>query len=272
LDPNQLNDLGTNSEAVSEPVEDLSLASPFLSNIPAADRAVVGRYIKDWDAGVTKKFQSYADKIKQYEALGPHEELQRYVNFARNFQQDPEAIFRMMWNGLHEQYGEQFEPELARILQVELEQEMSDQGMDPQEFDQNGNGDTSGQPDPFQQNVMEELGSFRQFMEEYQANQLRQEEDKQLDTVLQAMHNKYGQFDDDYVLGRIVAHGNVDQAFKDWQAMLGRYNGGQGTPRQAPKVMGVQGGVPANNVDMSKLRGKDRRSMVANLLEAAQQE
>lgn len=267
LDPNQLNDVSFSTEGEA-PQEDLSLASPFLNNIPAADRAVVGRYIKDWDAGVTKKFQSYADRIKPYEALGTPDELQKYANFARNFQQDPEAIFRLMWNGLHQQYGENFDAELARILELEMEQEMSDDGYEGYE----GYQEEPDENQVFQQNMMEEMGNFRQFMEDYQQQQLRAEEDAQLDTVLQAMHNRYGQFDDDYVLGRIVAHGNVDQAYKDWVAMLGKYNGGQGPQRQAPRVMGGQGGVPSNNVDLSKLRGKDRRQMVANILEAAQQE
>lgn len=272
MDPDQLSDFGSNGEAEvsQEPGEDLGLASPFLSNIPPSDRAVVGRYIKDWDAQVTKKFQSYAERVKPYEALGAVDEITPYVNFARNFQRDPEAVFRLMWNGLQEQYGDQFDSELARILQLEMEEAMSDE-YDGQEY-----GDQGQQmPDPneaFQQNVSEELGNFRQFMEEYQQNQLRAEEEKQLDGVLNAMHQHYGEFDDDWILQRISVHGNVQKAFEEWKGMLSKFNGGQGTPRQAPKIMGGQGGVPSNNVDPSKLRGKDRRSMVANLLEAAQEQ
>jgi hypothetical protein len=271
LDPNQLDDFGSNGDTgTSEPAEDLGLASPFLSNIPAADRAVVGRYIKDWDAQVTKKFQSYAERVKPYEALGKVDEITPYVNFARNFQRDPEAVFRLMWNGLQEQYGDQFDTELARILQLEMEEAMSDE-YDGQEYEDQG---VEGY-DPnevFQQNVVEELGSFRQFMEDYQANQLRAEEEKQLDGVLTAMHQHYGDFDDDWVLQRIAVHGNVQQAHNEWKAMVAKYGGGQGTPRQAPRVMGGQGGVPSNNVDPSKVRGKDRRQLVANLLEAAQEQ
>jgi len=172
-----------------------------------------------------------------------------------------------MWNGLQEQYGDQFDSELARILQLEMEEQMSD------DYEQNGEQEFQ-QEDPnahVLQNVTEELGQFRQFMEEYQQNQLRAEEEKQLDGVLNAMHQHYGDFDDDWILQRISVHGNVAQAFQEWNAMLGKF-GGQGTPRQAPKVMGGQGGVPSNNVDPSKVRGKDRKQLVANLLEAAQEQ
>jgi hypothetical protein len=273
LDPNQLDDFGSNGDTgTSEPAEDLGLASPFLSNIPAADRAVVGRYIKDWDAQVTKKFQSYAERVKPYEALGKVDEITPYVNFARNFQRDPEAVFRLMWNGLQEQYGDQFDSELARILQLEMEEAMSDE-YDGEEYEEGEYEEGGYDPNEvFQQNVVEELGSFRQFMEEYQESQLRAEEDQQLDGVLAAMHNAYGDFDEDWILQRISVHGNVQKAYQEWQGMLGRYGGGQGSPRQAPRVMGGQGGVPSNNIDPNKLRGKDRRQMVANILEAAQEQ
>ena len=143
----------TSQGPVGAPEEDLSLASPFLNKIPASDRTVVGRYIKDWDAGVTKKFQDYSSRIKPYEALGAVEELQQYRNFALNFRQNPEYMFKLMWEGLQQQYGEQFDAALSKNSRTRG-QEMSDNGYEQeQEVGQEG-------PDPnevFQQNVIQEL-------------------------------------------------------------------------------------------------------------------
>ena len=54
-------------EAVGQPTDtgegsgeaDYSISSDFLKNVPDSDRAVVSRYIKDWDAGVTKRFRKF---------------------------------------------------------------------------------------------------------------------------------------------------------------------------------------------------------------------
>jgi DNA-binding transcriptional MerR regulator len=246
----------------AEPQEDLSLASPFLAKIPAQDREVVGRYVKDWDAGVTKKFQDYSGRLKPYENLGvPIEELQKYINLARNFQADPENVFRIMWNGLQEQYGDGFDQELARILQLEAE-DMSDD----QEFYAGGDYE---EPDPneiFQQNVSQELEEFREWRQNLEAQQQSAEENAQLDNVLDMMHNRFGDFDDNWVLVRLAEHGNVQQAMQEWKQMLGKYNQ-TGAQRQAPKVLGGQGGVPVDQVNAKKLRGQDRRNAVMAALE-----
>jgi len=248
------------SQQVQEaPVEDLSLASPFLNKIPPEDRAVVARYIKEWDAGVTKKFQEYSGKLKPYEALGPYEEIQKYVNFANNFRQDPENVFRLMWQGIQDQYGDDAEQEIMRILQLEAEQ-MSDEDVEYEE------GEEVDPNEVFQQNVSQELEELRAWRENFEAQQQSAEENKQLDGVLNAMHTRYGDFDDNWILVRLAEHGNVEQSIIEWNAMIGKYTQ-NGSQRQAPKVMGGQGGVPNEQVDVKQLRGKDRRSTVAAMLE-----
>jgi hypothetical protein len=247
------------SQNTEPQVEDLSLASPFLNKIPVEDRAVVARYIKEWDAGVTKKFQEYSGKLKPYEALGPYEELQKYIGFAKGFERDPELVFRKMWQGLQEHYGDDAEQEIMRILELEAEQ-MSDE----QEYEEDG------QPDPnevFQNNVSQELEELREWRNNFEAQQQSAEENAQLDSVLNAMHTRFGDFDDNWILVRLAEHGNVEQSIKEWNAMIGKYTQ-NGSQRQAPKVMGGQGGVPNEQVDVKQLRGKDRRSTVAAMLES----
>ena len=243
---------------------DEGLASPFLNEVSPDHRAIVAPYIKKWDAGVTKKFQEYSSKLKPYESLGhPVEELQKFVNLGRHIQTNPENVFKIMWDGLQQQYGENFQAELFRILQLEAEEEMSNEaesGYFQEESDPN---------EQFQQNVAAELEELRAWREETVAAQQSAAENQQLDYVLHAMHNKFGDFDDNWILTRLAEHGNVDQAVKEWQMMLGRYSQSNGAQRQAPKVMGGQGGVPSGQVDTKALRGKDRRQIVEAMLEQA---
>ena len=79
------------SEEAKESIEEEGLASPFLAKIPPQDSAVVARYIKDWDAGVTKKFQEYSGKLKPYQQYGTPEEIQKYYNLANNLRTNPQT-------------------------------------------------------------------------------------------------------------------------------------------------------------------------------------
>lgn len=246
----------------NEPVEDL--VNPFLANVPAQDRAIVGRYIKEWDSGAQKKFREYVERLKPYETIGKPEEVTRAVNFSKNFMANPEQAFKLLWNGLQEQYGDDFEGNLRRIL--EIEEAMNDE----LEYE-GGEGFESEELDPRDieiQNLKSEVERLSTGWDEFQSSQQTAEEMKQLDSVIQAMHTKYGDFDETYIVTRLAEHGSVDQAFKDWQKMIGQYGG---SPRQVPpKVMGGQGGVPQERIQTEKLRNKDRRAAVAAMLEGSE--
>jgi hypothetical protein len=169
-----------------------------------------------------------------------------------------------MWNGLQEQYGDKFDQELARILRIQQEQEMSDQ----QEFDYSDEPQQTAAPvdDTFQQNVMKELQDLREWKTNFEKSQQEAEGQYQLDNVIEQMHNQFGDFNDDFIVMELSKHGNVQQAMQAWQAMLGKYSSQPTPQRQAPKVMGGQGGVPTGQVDTSKLRGADRKAAVENML------
>lgn len=258
---------GAESSAEAQPVgaetaEEYSLASPFLNGMPEEHRTLLSPYVKKWDGEVTKRFQNYANKLKPYEALGPVDELQRYSNFANNFRNDPETLFRLMWNGLQEQYGDTFEQELLRILELQEEEAMSDEyeygeqeqpvGQDPNEM--------------FQQNVIQELNELRQWKENFEQSQQDAVQQDQLDDVLSQMHNAFGDFNDDFIVLELSRHGDVQQAMQAWNALIGKYSSQQTPQRQAPKILGGQGGVPSGQVDTDKLRGTDRKQAVANML------
>lgn len=256
-------DVSTPVGETSGDVEEYSLANPFLNGMPEEHRKLLSPYVKQWDGQVTKKFQDYSSRLKPYEALGPIDELQKYTNFANNFRNDPEGLFRLMWKGLHEQYGDTFESELLRIL--ELEEEMSDESEYGEQEAPEGYA-----PDPneqFQQSVMQELQELRQWRENMIQEQQNAVQQEQLDGVLEQMHNAYGDFNDDFIVLELSKHGDIQQAMQAWNALIGKYSSQQAPQqRQAPKVMGGQGGVPSGQVDTDKLRGEQRRQAVSNML------
>ena len=254
------------NEAVSEngDSEEFSLANPFLNGMPEEHRTLLAPYVKKWDGQVTKKFQDYSSKLKPYEALGPPDELQKYYNFAQNFRQDPENLFRLMFMGLQEQYGENFQTELLRILQLDAEEEAEAMSEQP-----NYQENEAGEYDPtdqFQQNVAQELQELREWRQNFEQSQVDAEAQAQLDDVLGQMHNSFGDFNDDFIVLELSKHGDPQQAMQAWNNLIGKYSSQQAPQRQAPKIMGGQGGVPSGQVDTSKLTGADRRKAVENML------
>ena len=236
-----------------------SLKNVFLADVDPNDRPVLEKYVDRWDAGATKRFQKYSEQLKGYESLGSVEELQRIRQFVSAFDQNPEAVFRAMYEGLSEQYGDDFDQQLARIL--ELEEAMSDEPIAQE---------TGNEPDPneiWRSNVESELNEFKEWKEQQAQAAEMAENNRQLDNVLKAMHTAVGEFDENYVLQRLAVHGNPQKAYQEFQQMVGKFGGKVSAPRQAPRTLGGQGGTPSQEIDPHKLRGNDRRKLVAQLLE-----
>ena len=251
-----------------EPVGDQSnpaseeLFNLFLKEVAPQDRDIVARYAKQWNAGATKKFQEYSARIKPYEALGPVEDVQKAWQLAQVMRAQPEIVFRHMWNAMSDHYGDDFEGHLMKILEIEEEMSNADGQFDPG-FEESGNG----QPDPdqvFQQNMSQEFQTLRAELDAMKAERQEAEENAQLDKLLGEAHNAFGDFDDEWVLLQVSKHGDMAKAVKDWQAKVG--GNSQGPQRQAPKVLGSQGGVPSGQVDTAKLRGNDRKAHVMAML------
>lgn len=247
-------------QAEDEVIEDLS--DPFLKNIPPQERAVVSRYVKEWNSGAQKKFREYVGRIKPYEQLGSVEDLQKITAFVRNLQSNPEPFFRALYLGLEERAGENFQQELNRILQREAE--MAD------DYEQTGYEYEEPDEDTvWRGNIEQELEDFRAWREQQEQSREEAAQFEALDNYIAQMHNQFGEFDDTFILSRLAEGRNAQQAFQDWQAMGAKYFGG--TQRQAPKTLGGQGGVPTQQVDAKTLRGRDRRGAVEALLAGLQE-
>ena len=266
MDEIQFNNGEGNGEAApveAEASEEYSLASPFLNGMPEEHRTLLTPYVKKWDGTVTKKFQDYSNRLKPYEQLGKPEELQKYVAFANNFRNDPESLFRVMWNGLQEQYGDKFEEELLRILQMqeEAEEEMSE---DYEYEEGEEEGGEEGEESYVLDNVMEELRSLREWKEQFEASQEDAAGQEQLDGVLEEMHTQLGDFDDDFIIAQLAKHGDVQQAIEAWNSMIGKYSSQQAQPRDKPqRLWGVRVEFLLNRLTLKHFVGADRRAAVA---------
>lgn len=239
-----------------QPVESPdSLLNPFLKDIPEADRNVIAPYISKWDAGVTKKFQEIHESYKPYKELGLDTEgLQQAVTLYRAFNDEPEKVYQVLQEFL--KMNEELEEGTPQVEQTPTPLP---------EFE--------GVPAPFVEKFtqMEQaLAQMNEFFQNEQQTRQQAAQEKELDTLLSAMHTKHGDFDEDYVVAKLAAGLTPDQALESYKSLTEKLTAPK-TSRPAPSLLGGAGGVPTGQVDPSKMSEAETRDFVAKMIAAANQ-
>lgn len=131
----------------------------------------------------------------------------------------------------------------------------------PAEFD--------GVPEAFVKEHMElrqKAEKFDQFMQSYESDRSAQENQAQLDKIMDGLHTKHGQFDEDAVLARMIKGMNPDDAVKDYLKVVQEFSSPQSRNNTPPPVLGG-GRTAVDQVDSSKLKDRTtRKAVVAEIL------
>jgi hypothetical protein len=97
---------------------------------------------------------------------------------------------------------------------------------------------------------------------------MQAEADQQLDNDLKSLREKFGEFDDRYVLGLAMAGVSLEEAVQEYQKKFG---GSRPADPNTPNVLTPGGGLPTDRVDPKKLDGPGTRSLVEQMLRASAQ-
>ena len=252
-------------QAPAEP--DYSLASDFLQQVPEADRPLLEKYVKQWDAGVTRRFQGLHEKYQPYEQLGDPEVLQQAIQVMSLLEESPETIYQILLEDV--QKGAEWTQRL--------------QGQVPQQQPQSYAGQTSGE-DPLQglpPEVAARLDSQQQMLEHLatiivgnQQAEVAQQEDQVLEeylgnlrTEFQSVAQQFGDFDEDYVLARMERGEDGAEAVKAFYGMIQqRVNSALAPQQNLPPVLSGTGAPPVETQRIQDLDTKSTRNLVADLL------
>lgn len=242
----------------SEP--EYSLASEFLSRVPENDRAVVERYVKQWDAGVTRRFQDLHSQYAPYQELGEVEDLQKAIGLIEMLNEAPERFYY----ALQEQLG------IADGTQagVPTEQQQPVGG---------GEQNQPGLPPEFVSRIdkqEEMLKSIAEYVLNLHNTQQESVEDQELEQYMQLLHDEYGDFDDDYVLTKMFHGADGDSAVKAYMNLVQQQVNAANAPASGlpPTLSSGSGGgaVPTEQIDLGKIPRNDVKSLVADILAQSQ--
>lgn len=230
----------------------------ILSEIPAEYHEVVAPKLKEWDSGVTRRFQeihSQYEPLKTFEPLLEQDidadNLSRAIGLYQALNTDP----RQVYEALGEAYG------------FVNEQESTDDEDDYSEF---------RLPPEVQQQLNQQqlmLEQMAEYIQSQQTTMQSQEESAALDEYLEQLASQYGEFDEDYVLTKMAAGIDGEVAVRTYfeKFPVGNPSGNNGPQKQPPKVIGSSGagsgGVPSPRPQVTNLNSQETKDLVVAMLQ-----
>ena len=229
----------------------------MLEVLPSSLHSLVTPHLQKWD----QNYQSGIQKVhSQYEAYKEYLDNQiapDQINYGLNLMRAIEERPGEVMAALQQAMGIQDPPKVE-------EPNPDEQG----QFDAN----TDFLNHPKLQNMEQMVNTIAQILVQQGQSQQEAAEDEALSNELDQMHEKHGDFDEEWVLTKMLANPNIPiekhvEAYK--QFVTGII---QQQRQPGPKVMGAGGGAPNNQIVPGQLDDKGRRSLVAQMLEAAHQQ
>lgn len=235
-----------------------SPASDFLQRVSEEHRPIVEPYVKQWDAGVTRRFQELHSRYSPFEPfleaeIDPQDMATAWQLYDM-MNTDPQYVLTMLQNAVGEQ-------------------EQGPAGTPP-----GGDEDPwAGLPPALKQQwdrQSQALEAMAQMLLQSQTQTIEQQEDAKLDEYLGLLHTEFGDFDEEYVITKIGQGMDADKAVEAWNQTVQAYvekrdRAGQGAGSTAPPVLSGGGGIPLGKFDPKKASAAETRDFAANLLAQA---
>lgn len=251
-----------------------SIANDFLKGVPDTDRAIVERYIKQWDGGVTRRFKeihgSYKQQLAPYQELGANPEQLRSAWQNYQFLSTPEgekAAYELLRQRFEQEQQQQFQQQQQYPQQQQPYEGYSQ--LQPQQPQQPQVSPQLQAQLAQQQQLLVGMGNY---LMEQRNQQLAAQADQELDQYLGALRAEKGDFNERYVLTLMNTGMSGAEAVDAWrteinqaqQAMIQRQS-------SVPPILSGQGMPPQQQRKLGDLSKTDTQSMVAQILARSQQ-
>jgi multidrug efflux pump subunit AcrA (membrane-fusion protein) len=228
----------------------------ILSKIPEEFHPLVTPTLEKWDSGVQNKIQDLHSQFDPYrEVIGDVdlEVVDMALKLAEAVQADPEAVYRQLAEAYGFDSGEQGVTEMENTAMSDLFTDDSELAAQLAEQRQ--------MLEALQQERQAEIEAAQQAQEDMELSQL-------LDEYLGALHEEYGDFNDDFVVTLMGNGMDGEEAVQEFFSIVKEASSNsQGSNTEpAPAVLGSGGNIPSNAIDPSKLNPSQTSELVAQLL------
>ena len=259
-----------------------SLAEGFLGRVPQEHRAIMEPYVRQWDAGVTRRFAELHSQLAPYEELGDMETLQAASNLARMLEENPYQVYGILHQALIN--GEMVDPQTGQAIQpgTPFPQQAGMQGQQQQGMLQ-GQGEQGLGGDDIPPAIAQRLDAItnalmavgQHVMGQQQMTQ-EQQEDAALEEYLTQLHGEFGDFDEHWVIGRMLNGAEPDAAIQEFNDLVNQRATAQISRNSGlPSLLGSGAGgsgAPADPSNVKNLNRKQTQDLVKSVLASAAQQ
>lgn len=256
-------------------------ARGLLDQIPEADRPVVSKYLPQWDASIQRQAAQLEATVAPYLPLAQYginsQDASLLAQLYDMLDTNPQGALDLVNQIV--QRNQQSDPQFQQYQPQQYPQQQSQQQF-PQQ----------GQQAPLHPQLQQQMDRMGQMMETVAQTQLRQQqmvteaaEDKALESYLTWLRQEKGDFDEGYVLSQLEAGVDGAVAVDNFNSMVQQRfaaQSGQGAQQYgAPQAPGMQpppvlngGSAAVGNLPLSKASDQQRRQVVAQMLQQANQQ
>lgn len=236
----------------------------ILAEIDPAHRPIVEPYLGKWNAGVTRRFQDLHGQLQPYTELGADPEtLAQALSLMEQIDANPQQVMAILQEAIDEMNGGG--------------QQQPPQGVPGQQAPGQEGQQQSALPPEFQQ-MQERFGTFETVLEamaqqilDQRTSEQDSQEDQQLDDYLGLLKEEFGDYDEHYVIAKMMAGVDGAEAVKQYQqAIQGQVNQRARTPN-VPPILGGGGSVPQGGKPITEATRKETKGLVAQILAAGNQ-
>lgn len=229
-------------------------------------------YLQKWDQGVQSLVQKVHSQYEPYKQFVDAQVDPQNIQYALQIMEHLNNNPRQIWDAMGQHYGwigEQGQPEPQAAQQQNFTENYDDLGIGTEEDPRIAQ--MAEQLELMRQAIVADWEQKQQQAQQQQLIEQQQQEDQALEQELTSLREKYGDYDEQYVLGLMGAGMEAEKAVQQYQQLTQQIL--QNRPGNfAPTVLSGKGGIPSTAVDRRNMTGEQRRALVANMLAAAKQQ
>lgn len=224
----------------------------ILGAVPEMFHGQIRPTLEKWDKGVQEQLEKTRGEWRDYqfirEAGIEPQTVQYALNIIQAMQNDPRAFY----DSLGDYY---------KFSQQGAQQALVDE-------------ESTELQDPYAaqlQKMQQDMETMARALYAQQQKEKQAQEDAALEKELSSLRTKYGEYDEQYVLGLMANGQDGESAVRAYKTLEGKLRGSNGqAAAQVPRIMGSGGGAPTSGaVDPRKLDASGRKALVAQMLEKA---
>lgn len=222
----------------------------FLEAVPQEFHEKVTPILQKWDTGVNERFNKVHSEYEPWQQVVKSGVDPETTQFAINLLSQMNDNPKMVYDAMRDYYK-----------------------FDAQQSAQ-GNNSGQGQNEPIQEDpyanrfsaIEEQNRVMADILLRQRETELNAQADNELDREMSQLAQKYGKFDERYVLAMMQNGYSGEQSVQQFQSFQQ-----EAVKNYAPKplIMGSGGGIPGQQINPTKMSDKATKDLVTQMLEAA---